>query len=138
MKKAVALILVIFFLLTASTAAFAATESNAYITRYGALISSPSSGSVKVSFNVVGTDYMSSIGARTIVLYENGTPVKTFSMYNPAYAPNMYTTNDDIFIGYVTYPANSGSSYFAIVTVFASDGTGTGTETCSTNSITIP
>lgn len=138
MKKAVSLILVCLFLLSLSSGALAATESNAYISRYGAQISITSSGAVRVDFNVYGTDYMNTLGASSIVLYENGLPVKTFSMYDPLYASSLITTNDDWFYGHVTHSANSGSTYIALVTVFASDGTGTGTEACYTGSIMAP
>ncbi len=138
MKRAVALIVVVLILLTCTSTAFAATTSNHYIIRFGAMISSPSSGTVRVDFNVHGRDYMSSIGASSIVLYENGSPVKTFSMYDPLYATDLYTTNTDIFYGHVTYPANSGSTYSAVVSLFASDGSGSGFETCITGDVIIP
>lgn len=138
MKKAVSIILVCTILLMFSVTAFAAMESNAYIARYGAQISNPSSGVVRVDFNVYATDYMSSLGASSIVLYENGVPVKTFSMYDPLYTAAMVTTNDDWFYGHVTYSANSGSTYTAIVSVFASDGYGSGSESCSAGSVYIP
>ncbi len=138
MKKAVALIIVCAIFLMLSATAFAAIESNAYIDRYGAAISNPSSGVVRIDFNVYGTDYMSSLGATKIELYKDGSKVKTFSMYDPLYAGAMVTTNDDWFYGHVTYSANSGSTYTAFVTVFASDGSGTGTESCWTGSVYIP
>ena len=138
MKKAVALVLACLVLLSFSSTAFALKESNAYISRYSALISNPSSGVVRVDFYVYGTGTMSSLGASSIVLYENGVPVKTFSMYDPLYASTMVTTNEDWFYGYVTYSANSGSTYTAYVTVFASDGYGSGSESCTAGSVYIP
>ena len=118
--------------------AFAATESNKYISAYGASITNPSGNVVRINFNVTGTNYMSSLGASTIELYENGSLVKTFSRYNPAYTSSMVTTNALYFYSHVTYSGSSGCTYYAIVNVFASDGSGTGTESCSTGSITLP
>lgn len=138
MKKTVPLILVCTILLMFSVTAFAAMESNAYIASYGAQISNPSSGVVRVDFNVYTTDYMSSLGASSIVLFENGVFAKSFSMNDPLYAAALVTTNNDWFYGHVTYPANSGSTYTAIVTVFATDGNGSGSESCSAGSVYIP
>ena len=139
MKKAAAFILVCVLLLQVfSISAFAATESNAYISRYSAYISNPSNGVVRVDFSVTGTGYMSVIGASYVDLYENGSLVKTFSMYNALYAPTMVTYNDYNFYGYVTYSANPGSSYYAVVTLYASNSYGSGTENCTTGTVVIP
>lgn len=139
MKKAAAFIFVCVLLLQVfSISAFAATESNAYISRYSAYISNPSNGVVRVDFSVRGTGYMDVLGASYIDLYENGTLVKTFSMYNALYAPTMVTNNAFVFYGYVTYSANPGSTYYAVVTAYAANSYGSGTESCTTGSVTIP
>ena len=139
MKKAVALVLVLtLFLLSFAVTAFAATESNPYISSYSAAISNPSGKTVRVDFSVFGTGYMSSLGANTIYLYEDGTLIKAFVKSNPLYAPTMVTSNAYYYYGYVTYTGKSGSTYYAEVHCFATNASGTGTETCSTNSITIP
>ena len=139
MKKTAALILVcILFLQIFSVSAFAATESNAYISRYSAYISNPSNGVVRVDFSVKGTGYMDVLGASYIDLYENGTLVKTFSMYNSLYAPTMVTNNAFTFYGYVTYSANPGSTYYAVVTLYAANSSGSGTENCTTGTVVIP
>ena len=140
MKKAAALILICLMLMqVASPIAFAATEANAYISAYGSSITNPSSGVIHVGFSVTGTNYMSSLGASFITLYEDGSAIKTYSRYNVSDAPYMVATNRLSFSNHVTYSsAKAGSTYYAVVTVFASDGSGTGTESCTTGSITIP
>lgn len=139
MKKIAAIVLAcVLFLQVFSISAFAATESNAYISRYSAYISNPSNGVVRVDFSVTGTGYMSVIGASYIDLYENGSLIKTFSMYNSLYAPSMVTNNTFVFSSYVTYSANPGSSYYAVVTLYASNSSGSGTENCTTGTVTIP
>lgn len=139
MKKTVALCSVlILFLLVYTNSALAATESNKYISMYYADISNPSSGVIRVEFGVDGTSVMTMLGAQTIDLYENGVLIRSFSRYNAIDAPFMVNTNDQYCYKHVSYPANSGSTYSAVVTVFATNATGTGTETCTTGSITIP
>lgn len=139
MKKSISLLIVLILLLQVfSVSSLAATESNAYIRKYSALLSNPSSGVVQINFSVYGTALMSSLGAETIELYENGSLVKTFSRYDALYASSMATSNAYSFHGHVSYSGTSGSSYYAIVTVFASDGMGTGYESCTTGSIVLP
>ncbi|MBQ6273894.1 MAG: hypothetical protein IJK63_06675 [Oscillospiraceae bacterium] len=139
MKKTAALILCIFIFLQAfSPMSFAATESNAYISEYGCGISKPSSNTVRIDFYVIATNNMDSLGASTIYLYRDGSLVKTFSRYNFQYTASMVTTNNYNFFGHVTYTNAPEGTYYAVVNVFASDGTGTGTEGCTTGSITIP
>ena len=93
---------------------------------------------MRVDFSVRGTGYMDVLGASYIDLYENGTLVKTFSMYNSLYAPTMVTNNAFVFYGYVTYSASPGSSYYAVVTLYASNSYGSGTESCTTGTVIIP
>lgn len=139
MKKTAALILVcIIFLQVFSPISFAATESNAYITAYGASISKSSTTTLRIDFSVAATNVMGSLGASTITLYKDGSPVKTFSRYNPLYTAYMVTTNTDVFYGHVTYTNASAGTYYAVVSVFASNETGSGSEGCTTGTITIP
>ena len=139
MKKTAASLLVCIFLIQVfSPMAFAATESNAYINEYGAGLSNPSSNVIQVDFHVYGTGYMSSLGANIIYLYEDGALLAMFSRYNPAYTSYMMATNSYRFFGSISYPAKPGSTYYAIVTFFATDGYGTGTEGCTTGTLTIP
>ena len=139
MKKTAALFLCFFIFLQAfSPISFAATESNAYVATYGGNISSPSNDSVKISFHVISPHYMDSLGASTVTVYKDGSAVKTFSRYNSQYTANMVTTDNIYFYGSVTYTNASAGTYYAVVTVFASDGTGSGSESFTTGSVTIP
>lgn len=137
-KTAVSLLVCILLIQIFSPLALAATESNAYISEYGAGLSSPSSNVIQVDFHVYGTGYMSSLGSSIIYLYEDGSLLATFSRYNPAYTSYMMTTNSYRFFGSISYPAKPGSTYFAVVGFFATDGSGTGTEGCTTGTLTIP
>ena len=138
-KKTAALILVCIILLQISAPiAFASTESNAYISLYGAGLSSPSSDVIQIDYYLYGTGYMNSLGADYIYLYEDGSLVAFFSRYNPVYSPAMMTTNSYRFFGSVSYPAKAGSTYYATVSFFATNSSGTGTEGCSTGNYTMP
>lgn len=140
MRKVVSCILCmsIMFVMLCSPIAFANEESNKYISTYGASASLPSSGTLRIEFLVLGTGLMSSIGASTIVIYKNGAAYYTFYSSNPAYNAKMVKYNAYYNIdGYVTFPVSAGNTYYAEVTFFATDSTGTGTEACFTNSVTV-
>lgn len=139
MKKAAASILVCILIIQVfSPVAFAATKSNAFINEYGAGLTSPSSDTIQVNFYLYGTGYMSSLGATTINLYEDGALLATFSRFNPVYTASMMTTNSYRFFGSISYPAKAGSTYYATVSFFATNSSGTGSEGCSTGNYTMP
>lgn len=139
MKKIAIFVLVaILFIQVFSPMAFAATTSNSYISAFGANITNSSNGNIRINFDVTGTAYMNSLGASSIELYEDGSLIRFFSSSNPVYAPYMVASNEIWFWSTLSYPAKSGSTYYAVVSFFATNSTGTGTEVCMTNSITIP
>lgn len=139
MKKTAALILVFIIIFQAfSPLSFAATESNKYIDSYSASISKASNSTIQVSFNVYGTHYMDSIGSSIIYLYKDGSLFTVFLQSDPQYSANMFTTNALYFYGQVSYSNAPAGTYYAVVCFFASDGTGTGSGTRSTGTITIP
>ena len=78
---------------------------------------------------------MDDIGASQIILYENGTVVKTYSAYNPLYSATMFGHNRWYFYGYVYYDGNAGDTYYAFISHYAGDSTGHGTEGLTTDSV---
>lgn len=94
-----------------------------------------SGNTVYVSFTVYGTGIMTSIGASRIDLYTSGGSfVKTF--YSSAYA-TMLGSNRSAYTSTVSYPGTSGKTYYAVVTAYAANGNGYGTETITTGTITL-
>lgn len=141
MKKPTRILsLVIVLAIGLSCVAIAAHEneavpcSNAYIESVIAS-ASKSGNTVYIMFTTVGTGIMTSIGASRIDLYtSDGSLVKTF--YSSAYA-TMLGSNRGSYSGTVSYPGTSGKTYYAVVTAYAANSTGSGTETLTTKSITI-
>jgi hypothetical protein len=134
MKRTLALILCLSLLFVAACmpTAFAATESNKYISSYSSAITLEGNGKIKINFSTFGTDYMDDIGATTILLYENGTIVKTYSAYNPLYSSTMLAHTRYYFYGYVYYDGTVGDTYYAVIVHYAGDSTGHGTEVSAT------
>lgn len=132
--KVVALVLLMAFSL--SIGAIAAEKetaepcSNSYIKSFAASITA-SNGAVTVNFITKGTGVMTSIGASTIKIYAVGgsTPVKTF--YSSS-TPSMLGSNRISYSSSVTYYGNSGTSYYAVVTHYAANSSGSGTQTYTT------
>ena len=137
MKRTFALFLCLSLLLAVACipTAYAAEESNKYISSYGSAITTEGNGRIKINFNTYGTGYMDDIGATTILLYENGTIVKTYSAYNALYSSTMLGHSTYYFYGYVYYDGNAGDSYYAVIVHYAGDSTGHGTEGSITSTV---
>lgn len=141
MKKFIRLLSLLLILtigLSSAAGAVCATEatplSNAYINSVRASVSK-SDNTLYISFTVYGTGIMTSVGASCIKLYtSDGSLVKTF--YSSAY-PTMLGSNRGAYTGTVSYPGTSGKTYYAVVTAYAANSTGSGTENYTTGTVTI-
>ena len=96
-----------------TSTAFAAIESNAYISSFSGAVSVANDGTVTVNFGTIGTSYMDKVGASAISVYENGSWVATYYYSNPKYTATMMGTNVHYFYGYVTYSGTKGNTYQA-------------------------
>lgn len=116
-----------------STTAFA-VESRAsdYIRSTEPEISA-SNGKVTVDFSIYATGVMSSVGAKKIVIYTStGTPVKTYSYTNTNYSYLM-ASNKLSHSASVTYDGTPGTSYYAEITFYAGNSSGSDSITESTS-----
>lgn len=137
MKKGTKIVaLVLMLALALSIGAMAAEKetaepySNSYIKSCLASISQ-SGGTVTVSFTTYGTGKMTSIGASTIKIYASGgtSPVKTFYSSSTS---SMLGSNAYSYSSSVTYDGNSSTSYYAVVTHYAANSSGSGTQNYTT------
>lgn len=130
MKRFFTTILCIFlvFSMIGTSTAFAAIESNAYISSFSGAVSVANDGTVTVNFGTIGTSYMDKVGASAISVYENGSWVATYYYSNPKYTATMMGTNVHYFYGYVTYSGTKGNTYQAHITHYAEKNGGNGTE----------
>ena len=111
-----------------TSTAFAAIESNAYISSFSGAVSVANDGTVTVNFGTMGTGKMDRIGASAITVYENGSWAATYYAANPNYTSTMMGTNAYQFYGYVTYAGTKGNTYQAHITHYAEKNGGNGTE----------
>lgn len=108
--------------------------SNAYIRSMIAGLSK-SGDTLYVTFTTKGTAPMTSIGASCVKIYtSDGTPVKTFWS---AYNSSMLGSNCTVHTCTLSYDGTDGTTYYAVITGYASNSNGSGTETYTTGTLTL-
>lgn len=111
----------------------ASAEGSAYISNYVTNMAAGSSGKVTVWYQITGTEQMDEIGAIKIVIYENGTQVKTYKYTDTA---GMMSYNIGIHGGGITYSGIVGKTYYAHVTYQAGKDGGWDNRSVDTNTVT--
>ena len=111
---------------TAATVETMQPRASAYLDSYNAYVHVAGGGKIGVYFSVIGTDYMDTIGALTIQIYESTdnstwTWVKSFSNGN---YPNMLGYNHYFHGSNVDYYGIPGRYYKAYVCVWAGENGG--------------
>ncbi len=119
-----------------STFAFAAEpRASAYISAKSAYISAQGGGSIKITFSITATGTMTMLGAQTIDLYDSDGYVTTFRYTNPNYS-NMMAYGDFYHNSSVTYDGVSGETYYAVVSFYAGNSSGSDAKLYTTYSCT--
>lgn len=123
--KLISVILVIVFLVGAPVYALAAeARASAWLSGYGASVVASGNGKIKVEFTVVGTGTMAKLGASIIYIYKSdGTRIATISH---ATEGNEYMMgyNTAFHSGSVPYSGVAGQKYYAVVTFYAKNSSG--------------
>lgn len=139
MRKRVLISTISFILICALfiSFAFAATlRASKYISSYNAVISPAGDGNITVECSVVGTGQMKTLGIQSIKIYSgNGVKLTTYSYTTPGYEYLM-GSDTGFKAASITYSGVSGRSYYAIITFYASDGSGSDSKSYSTITIT--
>ena len=138
MKRTLRLIvtLVLILAMVGSSTAYAAVESNAYISSFGAAAYSNGDGTITIDFTVSGTGKMEDIGASQIYIYTSGGQLVRGIYYTSPKYSNMMTHNTSFHYSYVTIALTPGTSYYAVVTLYAGKDGGYGTQNYVTNTVT--
>ena len=111
------------------------TRENAYILSKTGSIVATGSGYMTIQFTVTGTGVMNMIGASHISLYKsNGTLVKSYDYWNYS---SMMGYNDFVHYGSVSYHGVSGQSYYAVITFYAKNSSGSGSRIYTTATVTV-
>lgn len=121
------------FLISAPVHTFAAeARASAWLSAYSASIEASGNGIITIKFRVVGTGTMTKLGASTIDIYKsNGAFVKTIS-YTTSGNEYMMKSNTAFHTGSVPYSGVAGQKYYAVVTFFAKNSSGSDTRSYTT------
>lgn len=137
MKKCILSFLLALLLLGSSLCA-AATETSTYaslyLDGYGVSVNPKGSGKMSVTFMVLGTKTMDTIGAQKILIEEwDGNDWCTTGTYSVEENPEFYASNASEHAGSVVFYGLPGVQYRATLTAYAEKGGGsdTGTVTCT-------
>ncbi len=138
-KRSISLVLVLFFVFSVSMGSATAVTLRASetLTRYSAILKAGrASGSIKVSYDILANDKADSLGISSIVIYKSdnsyvttitGSESNGLIKKSSAYHQSSYT-----------YAGKSGTSYYAVVTVFATIGDKTDSRSVTTKTVKAP
>ena len=98
------------------------------------------SGKFIVEFDINATHTMTEVGATSIAIWEKEsgnssyTKVKTFTRYNTS---GLIENNSAFAYGKLSYTGKAGAKYYAIVTLYAKDSSGSETMHQDTNTVSV-
>lgn len=137
-KKFVALI--VSLALCIGTATAASARSSLYLHSYRSWLSTGDNGAIGVVVQVQATTYMDEVGASRIQLFESqdgGESWETVKIYLKSIFPQLVARNDYFYYEIpVTYAGTPGYQYYAIVSMYAGDSTGSDTRHYVTGVVT--
>lgn len=141
MKRCLSTLCTIIVLFTFCTqfanAASIQPRASEYLSHYTvALAPGDKSGEVKLGFSVTATGSMTQVGISKVEIYKSsGSHVTT--IYGNT-VNRLLASSTDYHIGTYTYSGTSGVSYYAKVTVYAKDSTGSDYRTVTTATAKAP
>lgn len=108
-----------------------------YLSNYIAVLTAGnSSGKVNIAFSVGGTTGTTTVGVQKAMIYKsNGSYVTT--VYGST-TNGLLRTSTSYHSGTYTYSGVSGTSYYAVITVYAGNSSGSDTRTVTTNTVKAP
>lgn len=141
MKKRLPALFVVITLLISCCQLAIASDIQPYASEYlsaytVALGAGDNSGEVKLGYSIMATDQMTQLGISKVEIYKS----------NGSYVTTIYGNSKNGLMGYSTgyhggayiYTGTSGVSYYAKVTVYAKDSTGSDSRTVTTATATAP
>lgn len=144
MKKILSRVIVFSFavlmLISTVSAASSGVRSSYYLDSYRAWLTPVSGAKINVNVDVQAVDDMDNVGSTKIVVYESADGGDSWSKartYYSALEDNML--DQDTYIYYdtaVVHQGTDGYKYYAVVTVYAGDSTGSDTRDYVTPTVT--
>lgn len=137
-KKATTLFLTLVLFTVASSAV--SGRSSLYLSRYRAWLTPKDDGIVNVTIDVQAVDDMNNVGATKVEMYESsdgGTTWHRDGTYLSALYPELLVQGTYLYYDTpISHEGTAGNKYYAVVTVFAGDNTGSDSKTYVTATVT--
>lgn len=132
--------LVVLALLMGLTINAAFARSSWYIDSYRAWLTPELGGVIKVTIDVQANNYMTEVGASRVEIFESKDGGSTWTskrIYLKSIYPELVTNNDILYFETpISYPGTPGYKYYAEITVYAGDSTGSDTKEYTTGVVT--
>ena len=129
-----------FVMLIGLTATISFARSSWYISSYRAWLTPEVGGIINVTIDVQAYDYMTEVGASRVEIFESKDGGSTWTskrIYLKSIYPELVTNNDILYFETpISYPGTPGYKYYAEITVYAGDSTGSDTKEYTTGVVT--
>lgn len=141
-KKMTALFLALMMLITALAVPAGAVDSRSslYLSAYRAWLTPKTGAKINVTIDVQAVDYMDEVGALDVTIYESddgGDSWENVRTYYQELYDGLYVEDDVLYYDTpISYQGTAGYQYFAVVTVYASDSTGSDSREYTTPTVT--
>ena len=142
LKKTTAILLAVTLLVIsfAMPASAAVERSSLYLSCYRAWLTPQSGGKINITIDVQAVDYMDNVGALTVEMYEStdgGVTWDRDGTYRSALFPELLQQDTYWYCETpITHQGTVGYKYFAVVTVYAGDSTGSDSKEYQTTTVT--
>ena len=127
-------------MLVGITVTFVSARSSWYIDAYKAWLTPEAGGVIDVTIDVQANYIMDEVGASRVQIFESKDDGNTWTsnrIYLKGLFPELVTTNDFIYYDTpISYPGTPGYKYYAEITVYAGDSTGSDTKEYTTGVVT--
>ena len=140
-RKTTALLLTLGLLIVALAVPATAVDSRSslYLSAYRAWLTPESGAKIDVTIHVQAVDDMDYVGATKVEMYESSDGGVTWSRdgtYLSAFNQDMLVEGDVLYYDTpITHQGTSGYKYYAVVTVYAEDSTGSDSKTYVTPTV---
>ena len=137
-KRGISLMLLCLLLCSLMLTAYGATQGSTYFSAHSVSATPIGNGKIAFEFDILATHTMTELGADYIKVYrENSNGTQTLMRtYNQSNTSGLYTTNDNDCYGRVDYTGVVGSKYFAVISLYCTNASGTEGKTRATSVVT--
>jgi hypothetical protein len=138
----IAIILVVATMTAQSALAIGVLKASDFFDSYSANISktSTTSTTMKISFEVNATGTMTTLGASSIKIYVRNSSTDAWSLLTTLTSPTttgLTGSNRSTYSSSANYTGTAGKQYYASVTFYAVNSSGSGSLSHSTNTVTL-